>query len=166
MPKKLQVHAWCFGGVSLLRMRLSASGYFDPHFIPRRIKLPLHHVVRATKRAYETLVGPWLHKSCLCRMENTLAFASMSAIFFRWTSFARTHMFKATVPQKQQPMNKVFTPTTARALMTVHAGPFYNSHPPVVMLVHGNTRNHVESDLEVKCEMVAQNQTYGLLAAA
>ena len=50
--------------------------------------------------------------------------------------------------------------------MTVHAGPFYNSHPPVVMLVHGNTRNHEESDLEVKCEMVAQNQTYGLLAAA
>ena len=70
------------------------------------------------------------------------------------------------IAPKQQPMNKVFTPTTARALMTVHAGPFYNSHPPVVMLVHGNTRNHEESDLEVTCKMVAQNQTYGLLAAA
>ena len=73
---------------------------------------------------------------------------------------------QSNIAPKQQPTDKVFTPTTARALMTVHAGPFNSSHPPVVMLVHGNTRNHEESDLEVKCEMVVQNQTYGLLAAA
>ena len=50
--------------------------------------------------------------------------------------------------------------------MTVHVGSFYNPHPPVVLLVHGNTRNHVKSNLEVTCKMVAQNQTSGLLAAA
>ena len=50
--------------------------------------------------------------------------------------------------------------------MTVHVGSFYNPHSPVVLLVHGNTRNHVKSHLEVTCKMVDQNQTYGLLAAA
>ena len=50
--------------------------------------------------------------------------------------------------------------------MTVHVGPFYNLHSPVVLLVHGNTRNHVKSHLEMTCKMVAQNQTSGLLAAA
>ena len=50
--------------------------------------------------------------------------------------------------------------------MTVHVGSFYDPHPPMDLLVHGNTRNHVRSNLEVTCKMVGQNQTSELLAAA
>ncbi len=43
---------------------------------------------------------------------------------------------------------------------------FNDPHPPADLLVHGNTRNHVRSNLEVTCKMVGQNQTSELLAAA
>ena len=53
-----------------------------------------------------------------------------------------------------------------RALMTVHVGSFFNSHSPVVLLVHRNARNHAYSHLEMTCKMVDQNHTSELLAAA
>ena len=39
--------------ISLLRLRLGTSSYFHPHAVPHPLELPPHHVVQATKRAWE-----------------------------------------------------------------------------------------------------------------
>ena len=68
----------------------------------------------------------------------------------------RTYSHDA-VPRNQQPMNRVIIPTTVRALVTVHVGSIKPLTPTRGPALRGNTRNHVKSDLEVTCKMVAWN---------
>ena len=97
LPKKLQVRTWCFGVVSLLRLRLSGFWLLSSSHCPSSTGVASLSCSSSYEKGFEMLVGPWLHKSCLSQMENSLAFTSFERNFPRWTGFARTHMFKATL---------------------------------------------------------------------
>ena len=103
-------------------------------------------VVQATTRTYKMLVKPWL----LLRVASTrrkthwssLTRAQLSAMDKLLTS----RMIKASLPQNSNQwteslLNNVPSPDDSPCWS------FYDPHPPVDLLVHGNTRNHVRRNL-------------------
>ena len=95
-------------------------------------------------------VGPWLHKSCLGRVENTLAFISMSANFVSDKLCTYSHVQSNIVPNSNQ-RKRVFTPTVVRCLMIVHEDIFQHCSRLVDIRFIGLRRG--TSQLKLRCKV-------------